>query len=247
MPTVDSCSRVAVHLAGQHGRAHVRSEARAAFQEARPPECLPVRQRQPIHLLTKARGGFTQLSSWWASLGIRIVRSRPGCASRTTEVTRRMHRGRRPRAAASAQSRCAHPTAPRWTAGAKEFNHRAATRSSSSNKTPAEVYKPSERKLRPAKPFTYPAAFSVRSVDISGHAYWHGERCYVGIAFGGHHVEALSSLSTVFAGSSGSAIWTWVSSSCCRLGFRPRRSRRPRKLALKDQKNNKNSSKEVAA
>ncbi|MBK6460859.1 MAG: DDE-type integrase/transposase/recombinase [Myxococcales bacterium] len=28
---------------------------------------------------TNSRGGLTTLSAWWVSLGIRIVRSRPGC------------------------------------------------------------------------------------------------------------------------------------------------------------------------
>jgi putative transposase len=219
---------------------HVRSELERLFKKHGLPSAFQCDNGSPF-ISTKARGGFTQLSSWWASLGIRIVRSRPGCPQ-DNGGHERMHRdvAQELQPAPSPDVRTQQREMDRWR---QEFNH-VRPHEALDNKTPAEVYKPSERKLRPAKPFTYPAAFSVRSVDISGHAYWHGERCYVGIAFGGHHVafEPLDGL-------------RW------RLWFRDldlgliellpawfdHVALEDRKLALKDQKNNKNSSKEVAA
>ncbi|MBK6464154.1 MAG: DDE-type integrase/transposase/recombinase [Myxococcales bacterium] len=40
---------------------------------------------------TNSRGGLTTLSAWWVSLGIRIVRSRPGCPQ-DSGGHERMHR-----------------------------------------------------------------------------------------------------------------------------------------------------------
>jgi transposase InsO family protein len=134
---------------------------------------------------TRGRGGFTQLSAWWTSHGIRVVRSRPGCPQ-DNGGHERMHRdvAQELQPTPSADTPTQQRELDKWR---QEFNH-VRPHEALGNKTPAEVYTPSQRKLQPPRPFPYPAALTVRSVDASGHAYWQGERCYVGTAFAGHRV-----------------------------------------------------------
>ena len=134
---------------------------------------------------TRARGGFTQLSAWCASHGIGIVRSRPGCPQ-DNGGHERMHRDvaqeleRYPSHNPASQQR----EMDRW---CQEFNH-VRPHEALGNKTPAEVYKASERKLRSPRPFPYPATCIVRRVDRSGHVNWQGEHSYIGMAFCGHRL-----------------------------------------------------------
>jgi transposase InsO family protein len=55
--------------------------AKAAFEKLFEPyglpACIQVDNGSPF-VSTRARGGLTVLSAWWVSLGIRIVRGRPG-------------------------------------------------------------------------------------------------------------------------------------------------------------------------
>ncbi len=55
-------------------------------------------------------------------------------------------------------------------------------------KTPADLYKPSDRKLREPRPFAYPRAFLVRRVDRTGHVSCHGDKPYAGLALRGQRV-----------------------------------------------------------
>ena len=159
----------------------VRAELERLFKKHGLPKAFQCDNGSPF-ISTRARGGFTTLSVWLTSLGIRIVRSRPG-HPQDNGGHERMHRDvaqevqRWPSEDLRAQQR----ELDRWR---QEFNY-VRPHDALGGKTPAELYKPSDRKLREPRPFVYPTTFSVRRVDRIGHVGWHGEHCYVGQAFRG--------------------------------------------------------------
>ena len=112
----------------------------------------------------RARGGLTRLSAWWVSLGIRIVRSRPGCPQ-DNGAHERMHRDMSADLQAfPAGSRIAEQRAcDRWR---QEFNH-LRPHEALGGETPATLYKRSATKPRATK-FLYPPPWTVRTVDDSG-------------------------------------------------------------------------------
>ena len=133
-----------------------------------------------IHV--RARAGLSRLSAWWVSLGIRIVRSRPGCPQ-DNGGHERMHRDlardveAHPASSVAAQQRLID----RWR---QEFNH-VRPHDALEGKTPAEVYRRSERAFRGPISFGYPKHFVVATVFSDGHALLAGERYYVGAALAG--------------------------------------------------------------
>jgi len=170
----------------------VRAELERLFKKHGLPAAIQCDNGSPF-ISTRARGGFTQLSAWWASLGIRIVRSRPGCPQ-DNGGHERMHRdvAQEVERVSATDRRVQQRVIDRWR---QEFNH-VRPHEALAHKTPADLYTPSKRKLQAPRPFAYPLAFTVRRVDVSGHVYWQGDRCYVGMSFGGHRVafESLKGL-----------------------------------------------------
>ena len=170
-------------LTGTTGK-QVRAELTRLFTKHGLPKAVQCDNGSPF-ISTRARGGFTELSVWLATLSIRIVRSRPGCPQ-DNGGHERMHRDiaqdvqRWPREDLRAQQR----ELDRWR---QEFNH-VRPHEALGGKTPSEVYRASDRKLREPRPFAYPAGLIVRRVDHAGHVSWHGEHCYVGLAFRGQRV-----------------------------------------------------------
>jgi putative transposase len=126
----------------------------------------------------RSRGGISQLSAWWLSLGIRLVRSRPGCPQ-DNGGHERMHVD----IAADLQSAPAStPQAQqreidRWR---QEFNH-VRPHDALGGKTPAEVYKPTERRKAIVRPFVYPPALSVVRVHRTGTFRWCGAHYFLGL------------------------------------------------------------------
>lgn len=163
---------------------HVRAELERLFKKLGLPKAFQCDNGSPF-ISTRARGGFTVLSVWLTTLGISIVRSRPG-HPQDNGGHERMHRDvaqevqRWPREDLRAQQR----ELDRWM---QEFNH-VRPHDALGGKTPSELYKRSDRKLRAPRPFVYPASFSVRRVGRTGHIGWQGDHCYVGAAFGGELV-----------------------------------------------------------
>jgi putative transposase len=133
----------------------------------------------------QGRGGFTQLSAWWSSLGVKIVRSRPGCPQ-DNGGHERMHRDlaqeveNSPARDLASQQR----ELDRWR---QDFNH-IRPHEALGGKTPGEVYKPSGRRLRDCRPFVYAAGLLVRQVDRGGNVHWRGDSVRVGPAFRGHRI-----------------------------------------------------------
>jgi transposase InsO family protein len=130
----------------------------------------------------QARAGLSQLSASWIAMGVRVVRSRPGCPQ-DNGAHERMHADvradvqARPAATREQQQR----VLDRWRA---EFNQ-VRPHQALGGKTPAEVYKLTERRRLPTKPFAYPAHMHVRRVTTSGNARFRNDDCFIGVAFRG--------------------------------------------------------------
>ena len=126
----------------------------------------------------QARGGLTRLSAWWISLGIRVVRSRPGCPQ-DNGAHERMHRDMSADLQAfPTGSRFAEQRAcDRWRV---EFN-RVRPHEALGGKTPSELYKRSERRPVTMK-FIYPPDWIVRIVTDAGAANIAGAQIHAGLA-----------------------------------------------------------------
>src|SRR6185369_11566589 len=107
---------------------------------------------------TRARGGLTKLSVWLVSLGIRLVRSRPGCPQ-DNGGHERMHRDLSELQHKPARSRRAQQReCDRWVV---DFNH-VRPHDALGGKTPAEVYKPVERRPLKVHVPNYPPEWCTR-------------------------------------------------------------------------------------
>lgn len=162
----------------------VRKELERLFKKHGLPRAFQFDNGSPF-ISTRARGGLTALSVWLVSLGIRIVRSRPGCPQ-DNGGHERMHRdvAQEVQPWPSEDLRAQQRELDRWM---QEFNH-VRPHEALGGKTPADLYKPSDRKLREPQPFAYPRNFLVRRVDFAGHASCHGDKPYVGLALRGQRV-----------------------------------------------------------
>jgi putative transposase len=155
----------------------VRKAFEHLFKKYGVPQAIQVDNGTPfIHM--QSRGGLTRLSAWWVSLGIRLVRSRPGCPQ-DNGAHERMHRDMSadlqafPASSSLAQQRACD----RWRL---EFN-RVRPHEALGGKTPSELYKASPR--RPTKTmFLYPPDWFIRTVNDDGKASISGQRIQVGLA-----------------------------------------------------------------
>lgn len=129
-----------------------------------------------------ARAGLSSLSAWWVSLGIRLVRSRPGCPQ-DNGGHERMHSDVR----ADVQAKPAtdrqeqQHLIDRWR---EEFNH-VRPHQALDGKTPAEVYKVRGRRRAAVVSYAYPKQFYVGRVNNSGVLYFRGDALRVGQPFCG--------------------------------------------------------------
>lgn len=133
----------------------------------------------------RARGGISRLSAWWMSLGIRLVRSRPGCPQ-DNGGHERMHVDMsgdvqsRPAETVDAERR----RLARWR---QEFNH-VRPHDALSGKVPADVYKVTERRRAMVVPYVYPAHMQTRTVYRKGDVYVRNDCIYIGEALAGLEV-----------------------------------------------------------
>jgi putative transposase len=133
----------------------------------------------------QARAGLSGLSAWWVSLGIRLLRSRPGCPQ-DNGGHERMHSDVR----ADVQARPAttreeqQRVIDRWR---QEFNH-VRPHQALDGKTPADVYKVVDRRRPVPKSYAYPKHFYVGRVGAGGLLYFRGDKCPVGAPFKGLHI-----------------------------------------------------------
>jgi putative transposase len=132
----------------------------------------------------QARGGLSVLSAWWVSLGIELVRSRPGCPQ-DNGGHERMHADMaaeieaEPSASRALQQRACD----KWR---QQFNH-VRPHDALDGKTPAEVYKRSERATR-CRSVLYPAGWYARLVGRNGCVSLHSEQYFISVSLIGHEV-----------------------------------------------------------
>jgi len=133
------------------------------FRKYGVPNCIQCDNGTPfIHV--RARGGLTRLSVWWMSLGIKVIRSRPGCPQ-DNGGHERMHRDLRedvqsyPADCLTAEQRACD----RWK---QEFNH-VRPHDALGGKVPADIYARSQRRPIATK-YLYPSSWIVRNVNRHG-------------------------------------------------------------------------------
>jgi len=132
----------------------------------------------PPWICTQSRGGLTQLSVWLLSLGIRLIRSRPACPQ-DNGGHERMHRDLSELELTPAKSRRAQqPECDRWMV---DFNH-IRPHDSLGGKTPAEVYRPTERRLLTVRMPSYPPDWRTRRVAKTGVLCFQGDQVRLGRA-----------------------------------------------------------------
>jgi len=131
-----------------------------------------------------ARAGLSALSAWWVSLGIRIVRSRPGCPQ-DNGAHERMHRDMSgelqsvPADTLTEQQRALD----RWR---QIFNH-VRPHDALGSRTPADVYVASPTRPRVRIP-VYPPGWLVRKVASSGEICVRSVGYFISSSLTGHLV-----------------------------------------------------------
>lgn len=192
----DAFSRyvLAVVLLPRTTGARVRAVMTALFRKHGVPDVIQCDNGAPF-ISSQSLGGLTRLSAWWVSLGIRIVRSRPGCPQ-DNGGHERMHRDMAADLQADpAASRLSQQRAcDRWR---QTFNH-VRPHAALSNQTPAEVYFPpkkpnSKRRVETRKQMTviaprYPLGWEKRAVSCNGNVRIRGVDNFVSTALDGYLV-----------------------------------------------------------
>jgi putative transposase len=134
---------------------------------------------------TQARAGLTRLSAWLVSLGITILRSRPG-KPQDNGSHERMHLD-------ILEEVQAHPAPTRraqqrvlslWRARFNDERPHEALRM----RTPSEVYFPSTRAYVGPQPPRYAEGWRVRRVNPKGFIKLEGEPIFLGEGLVGHHI-----------------------------------------------------------
>jgi len=165
---------------------HVRRVFEELFKRWGLPKAIQSDNGPPFASL-RALGGLTQLSAWWVSLGIEVVRSRPGTPT-DNGAHERMHADVSVEIQAeAAQTRKLQQAAcDEWRA---EFNH-VRPHEALDMKTPAEVYKPSSRQLATAPVARHVGGMKLVRVGKSGHIATRDRAAllYLGVALATYQV-----------------------------------------------------------
>jgi transposase InsO family protein len=178
----DAFSRkvLAVTLLARTGALQVRRILLELFEQHGLPAAIQCDNGSPF-VCVRARGGLTILSAWLISLGIRLVRSRPGCPQ-DNGGHERMHRDlselelRPARTRRAQQHQC-----DRWMVDFNEVRPHDAL----GGKTPAEIYRDSNRRsLAPLVP-SYPAEWKTRRVSRNGNVSVNDDSVFVSMALVG--------------------------------------------------------------
>lgn len=161
----------------------VRSEFERLFRKYGIPRAIQCDNGTPF-VSVLARGGLTQLSSWWVALGIRIVRSRPGCPQ-DNGGHERMHRDVKadvelcPELTTQTEQRALD----RWR---QQFNQ-VRPHEALGGKVPADLYKPGDRRSSRIPRCAYPSGWVVRRASgAQGAITFQGIAYSVGRALAGH-------------------------------------------------------------
>jgi transposase InsO family protein len=144
--------------------AEVRRHFQQLFRRYGVPQAIQCDNGVPF-VSVRSPAGLSALSAWWVSLGIRIVRSRPGCPQ-DNGGHERMHRdiseGVQVNPAATRQLQ--QRMLDKWK---QEFNH-VRPHSALGGKTPAEAYRGVPVCVSPVAPAGYPSTFFEITVSSNG-------------------------------------------------------------------------------
>jgi transposase InsO family protein len=182
----DAASRfvLALRVLERNSGDPVRQVFEELFERYGLPRAIQTDNGQPF-ACTQTLAGLTRLSAWWVSLGIELVRSRPGCPQ-DNGGHERMHVDVRfeleDHAAASLAEQQA--ACDGWRA---EFNH-VRPHEALQLHTPSEVYRPSTRRLHHVVDGGYPEGCYLMRLDGDGKVHYQGCRVYVSVALGGQQV-----------------------------------------------------------
>ncbi len=175
----DAFSRyvLAVALVATTKATHVRRVLEQLFRKHGLPSAIQSDNGSPF-ICSRARGGLTSLSAWLVSLGIRIVRSRPG-HPQDNGGHERMHRDLVELQLSPARTRRAQQRrCDRWML---DFNH-VRPHDALGGKTPAEVYRNSARRSLSALLPTYPPEWLTRRANKAGFVRINGDQVFVASA-----------------------------------------------------------------
>jgi len=133
---------------------------------------------------SQSMGGLTKLSAWWVSLGIKVVRSRPG-APQDNGAHERMHVDiagdleSDPEDTVDAQIRACR----RW----RQVFNQVRPHEALGQRTPAEVYKQSTRKYAVQRAL-FPLEWLKRKVCVNGNVRIAGDDVFISTALNGYTV-----------------------------------------------------------
>jgi transposase InsO family protein len=163
-------------------------DVRAAFEELFERFGLPKAihsDNGPPFASLRGPGGLTQLSAWWVSLGIEVVRSRPG-KPQDNGAHERMHVDVR----YDLQDFAAATIVDQQRAfddWVTTFNY-VRPHEALGQKVPGDVYRVSERRLSRCVPFVHPDGRRVMQIDRQGWIRYDARRVYISYGLGGHEV-----------------------------------------------------------
>ena len=182
----DGCSRylLCAELVKSTKGGPIRAHFEDLFDRCGLPLAIQVDNGPPF-ASTSSRGGLTSLSAWWVSLGIQLVRGRPG-KPQDNASHERMHVDLRfdveDHAAPTVEEQQAALTVWRH-----EFNH-VRPHEAIGLRVPAELYRRSPRPYRGTRPIAYPDYCHTRKVDLGGHISFKGSKAMLSRSLRGHQV-----------------------------------------------------------
>lgn len=183
----DAASRyiLAVAVMESTAEAPVREVFERLFRKHGLPKMIQCDNGTPF-IAVRGRGGLTKLSAWWVSLGIQVVRSRPGCPQ-DNGAHERMHRDISAELEAMPQpNRTLQQRAcDKWR---QKFNH-VRPHEALGGKVPAEIYKPSVRRRLDQPEAAYPDHWIKRRVARRrGTIVVEGQPYNIGLALSGYTI-----------------------------------------------------------
>jgi transposase InsO family protein len=181
----DACSRflLAIEVFSSTDGGDARKVFERLFRRYGVPKAIQCDNGCPF-IAVNARAGISKLSAWWISLGIKVIRSRPA-SPQDNGGHERMHCdiSREIQVVPSGDRKAQQRACDKWRL---EFNH-VRPHDALSDKTPAEVYKRSERVMRQHQAI-YPSHWLVRKVNQTGRVRITGEQYFISCSLGGYQV-----------------------------------------------------------
>jgi transposase InsO family protein len=164
--------------------AEVRGHLERLFRKYGVPKAIQCDNGPPF-ISVRARAGLSQLSAWWVSLGIRVVRSRLACPQ-DNGAHERMHRDIKAQVQSCPASdlRSEQCRLNRWR---QEFNH-VRPHQALQGRTPAEVYKPTEKRKLAQVRYAYPAPMKTAQVHHNGMIFHISQRYFLSESLYGYRV-----------------------------------------------------------